>query len=403
MSNKPPRYETTAEYKAHEKRRKVLRRIGNTAMGTLMSVTALLGVDEALGAHTPTETRLEEIYPSYYYQQANLDRDESKNTLLTYELPGFNADAEYVDTQLANVIDKYGTRIKAVYGDDLSIDNLSERIAAQIEVLPEDDKRTILFYGHSIGGIKSIRVISSLIEDYGMDPSRFAVILDCSPASNADVNTDIRQGFVSFMDFVSYTPLDGGPIARFTAESISAMTDGLDPVSAVERGWKNKSPKPQESSNAVVIAQAHILKSQEELIHAANVLKKNNVPVAFIGPSKTNENLSYRNDGIVHNKSANAEWRKLFGDNLTDYGITEWDLHGIQKRNWSEYADPIDSFLTANGIDPSQPDPLDLGDFRNLKFQADNWPIPYQPKTPPGPTPIKISPPGSDQAPPVEP
>lgn len=357
VSRKPPRFETNAQHEKSEKLHRILRRVGNVATGISLSLLTLVATDNALGAHVPTETKLVEEYPDYYTGALN-NKEAIKNSIISFVLPGFNADSRYVDAQVGPILDQYGTRIKDVYGDDLSEEVLAKLTAEKIVSLADQENSPILFYGHSAGGDTSILVIAALIEKYNIDPNRFRLVLDCTPASNNDVNTDFHQKFIDFLDLVHNTvPFRGGPITRFTAETINAMTDGLDLNAAIQRGLANANPEPQEMSNAVVVAQAHIINDQQALIHAANVLKAHNIPVAFIAPGRDGKN-EYLTDGIVHNATANASFKTYFGDNLTDYQITDHNLHGIQKRNKDDYAAPIDSFLASQGINPYQQDLL---------------------------------------------
>lgn len=261
---------------------------------------------------------------------------------------------------------------------------LAKLTAEKIVSLADQENSPILFYGHSAGGDTSILVIAALIEKYHIDPSRFRLVLDCTPASNNDVNTDFHQKFIDFLDLVHNTvPFRGGPITRFTAETINAMTDGLDLNAAIQRGLANANPEPQEMSNAVVVAQAHIINDQQALVHAANVLKTHNVPVAFIAPGRDGQD-EYLTDGIVHNQSANADWQARFGKNLTDYLITDHNLHGIQKRNKDDYAVHIDAFLASQGINPYQPD-IFMSNSLFSALQEAGQPAQNEPNTDPRP------------------
>ena len=357
VRDKPPRFETNLQHEHSERRRKIRGNIAKTATGIGLSLLALLATDNALGAHVPTETKLVEEYPDYYTGALN-NKEAIKNSIISFVLPGFHADSQYIDNQVGPILDQYGTHIKDVYGDDLSVEVLAKLTAEKIESLTDQADSPIVFYGHSAGGDTAIEVIALLIEKYHVDPNRLSLILDCTPASNDDVNTDAHQLFIDFLDWVhNSVPFRGGPIARFTAETINAMTDGLDLTAAIERGRENMNPAPQEMSNAVVVAQAHIINDQPPLIHAANALKTHGVPVAFIAPGRNGQD-EYLTDGIVHNQSANADWKARFGKNLTDYLITGHNLHGIQKRNKDDYAVHIDSFLANQGINPYQQDLL---------------------------------------------
>lgn len=387
MRQQPPRFKTIEQLESSERRKKITEVALNTlSLGTLMSteqlatakrprkvihhiartacaigigLSSLIVADGVTGIHEPTKTMLVSEYPSYY---SALDRQglAPTDSIISYELPGFNASSGYIDNLLEPILDKYGTRVLVRYGDDFSVDVVTEKIAEQLKAAESETQRIVL-YGHSMGGDTAIRVAAELIEKYRVNPDRFAVILDCSPASNGDVNTEAHQGFINVMDFISSTPIRGGQISRFGFEAVNSMIDGSNFFDAIKFGWEHKDPQLQENRNAVVIAQAHIINDQPPLVHASNILKKYAVPIAFIAPAKPGDDMTlaagrYRNDGIILNGDANADWRKRFGENLTDYVITKKNLHGIQKRNSSLYVGYIDDFLRAQGINPYQPD-----------------------------------------------